>query len=91
MTSGDYYHIVVATPTVLKCAKWNPVAVDGSQRPFGVLLNAVDATSVDASGVAIVRNAEVSANKLIYDATVALSQTYDAHKHMSFNSLIVRY
>lgn len=42
---------------------------DGSETAYGILLNAVDATSADAAGVVIRRYAEVSANALDWAST----------------------
>lgn len=44
---------------------------DGSQTGVAVLLETVDATSADAAGAVISRNAEVNANQLIYPASVS--------------------
>lgn len=53
--------------------KYKPVtiaAVDGSQNAAGILLTSVDATSADAQSVAIVREAIVVQQGLLYGADV---------------------
>lgn len=68
---------VVDSGTVLgkitASGKYKPVtvaAVDGSQNAAAILLDAVDATSADAKGVAIVRDAVVNAQMLKYGTDV---------------------
>jgi hypothetical protein len=66
--AGDAFTINVAA------GKWrsaDPTNADGSNIAKGILIGAVDATSADASGVALVRGpAEVNGNVLVYDAGV---------------------
>jgi hypothetical protein len=67
----------VQTGTVLgkitASGKYKPVtvaAVDGSQNAAGILLTSVDATSADAQSVAIVRDAIVVQQGLLYGGDV---------------------
>jgi hypothetical protein len=45
---------------------YDNAASDGSQTPAGILLAAVDATTVEKAGAAIVRDAEVNAAELVW-------------------------
>ena len=53
-------------------------ATDGSQTVAGILLNAVNATSADTAGVAIVRHAIVAKEGLIWGASVTTQGEKDA-------------
>ena len=58
---------------VTASGKYKPVTVgasDGSQTAAGILLNSVDATSVDAPAVGIIRDAIVVQQGLLYGADV---------------------
>ena len=69
---GDKFTITVGAGS----GKYKPVtmaAVDGSQIAAGILLNAVDATSADAPGVLIAREAIVVYQGLKYGADVTTS------------------
>jgi hypothetical protein len=58
---------------VTSSGKWTSspaTGATGEQVGRGVLLSRVDATSADAAGVAITREAEVNGNLLTYDSTV---------------------
>lgn len=53
--------------------KWkssDPGAADGSEVVAGVLFAAVDATTADTPAVAIVRNAVVNKNIIVFDAAI---------------------
>lgn len=64
---GDGFDITVAVGSK-KMVAHNPSGLDGSQIASAVLYAAVDATSADAAGVAIVRDAEVKKDELTYNA-----------------------
>jgi len=49
-----------------KYAELDPAAVDGSEVAAGVLFDAVDASTADANGVLVARDAEVNAGELVW-------------------------
>lgn len=51
-----------------KYAKYDNAASNGVQAAAGILLDDVDASSADQSGVIIARDAEVNSNELVYDS-----------------------
>lgn len=84
MTSGDYFNIIVARHSG-QVKAWDPTAVDGTQDPYGVLYDAVDASSAATSGAAVVRLAEVDTNLLSWATTVTSAQ-----KAMALDLLLSR-
>ncbi|MBB4267725.1 head decoration protein [Roseospira visakhapatnamensis] len=52
-----------------KYAAYDNAATDGTQMAAGVLYGAVDASGADATGVAIVRMAEVATDGLVWGAS----------------------
>lgn len=90
MTAGDYFNIIVAGYTTPTGKAWDPTAVDGSQVAWGVLLAAVDATSADQKGVAIVRNAEIATSALAWKTTVTAAQKAEAYRQLAVANLIAR-
>ncbi len=62
---GDKFTITVAAGSG-KYKEWNPASTDGSQTAAGVLYDAVDASSADADGVIVARDAEVNASELAW-------------------------
>lgn len=74
MTSGDYFNIVVARGSQ-KFVAVTPGTYDGRHIAAGVLHAAVDATSADAAGVALVRGpAIVKEAELAWGASVTTAQ-----------------
>lgn len=65
-------------------------ATDGSQTAIGVLLYDVDATSSDVAAVAIVRQAEVFADRLQWASTVAVGERSPAYVELAAAGVIVR-
>lgn len=68
--ASDAFAITVAGGSG-KYAQWNPAAVDGSQTAAGILFLEKDATSVEKTSLAIVRQAEVNASELVWLSTLA--------------------
>jgi hypothetical protein len=89
MTAGDYYVLIVADGTD-QVDEWDPTAVDGTQHAYGILFDAVDATSAAASGVAIVREAQVNGAELTYASTVTDGQKPIAINQLASAGIIVR-
>lgn len=77
MTSGDYFNIIVATHTG-QVKAWDPTAVDGTQDPYGVMFDAVNASSAAHFGSAIARMAEVDSALLSWATTVTAAQKASA-------------
>lgn len=68
IATGDKWTITVADGSgKVKGIDFN--GVDGSQEAYGVLAEAVDASSGDVVGVAVVRNAIIVADNLVYPVT----------------------
>jgi len=63
---------------------------DGSQTAIGVLLYDTDATSADAAAVAIVRQAEVFAERLVWATTAAVGERAPAYVELAAAGVIVR-
>ncbi len=62
---GDFFVLSVAAGSG-KYVEWNVSSTDGSQNAAGVLFEAVDASSADAPGVLIDRDAEINADEITY-------------------------
>lgn len=72
---GDYFNVAVFNQLGGgKVTAFNPAGVDGSQDPAGILYGAVDASTADASGVLVVRAAEVAEDLLAWGAAVSVGQ-----------------
>lgn len=68
--AGDGFTITVAAGSGKRKASPNAAQADGSEVVTGILLFDVDASSADAKGVEIYRDAIVSIAGLVYEATV---------------------
>ena len=90
MTLGDYFLIIVAGYSAPQAKAWDPLAVDGTNEAWGVLLAAVDATSAAQAGVAIVRNAEIATSALAWKTTVTAAQKTQAYRQLAAANLIAR-
>lgn len=78
--AGDGFNITV-TGGSYKWKEYDASLTDGAQFAAGVLLNAVDASAADTKGVAIVRQAIVGKDKLVWKAGTTADQkqaAYDA-------------
>lgn len=89
MTAGDYYKLIVANGTG-QVEAWDPDATDGTQDAYGILFGSVDATSAATDGVAIVRDAEVSAELLQYAASVTAGQKPTAIRRLAAANVLAR-
>lgn len=68
--AGDFFLITVSQLTV----KWGAQDVGvttGFENAAGIAYGAIDATSADTAGCAVVRDAEVNGNDLTYDASIS--------------------
>lgn len=86
---GDYFHVVVAQGSG-KVVAWQPTAVDGSEDPYGILFDNVDASLADAAGVAVVREAEVNTDELIWRSTVIAAQQAAALSRLRLAGIAAR-
>jgi Bacteriophage lambda head decoration protein D len=68
----------------------DPAAVDGSEVAAGVLYDAVDASTADAEGVAIVRLAEVNAAELVWPAGITGPEQTTAVGELAALTIIAR-
>lgn len=66
---GDGFDITVAAGSG-KLAYYSPVAVNGCAMPYGILLDARDASAADAAGVVVTGEAEIVALNLTWGAAV---------------------
>lgn len=91
MTINDYYNIVVANQSAVT-GYYNlcdPTAVDGTQNPAAVLVQAADASSTTATGLALVRLGEVKTGKLAWKTTVTAAQKAALLNKLAIDKLIV--
>ncbi len=86
---GNYFNIIVAGHSNQVTA-FSPLAVDGSQNPCGILMDAVDASLAAKAGTAIVRFAEIETAKLAWAATVTAAQQAAALTQLKAIGLIAR-
>lgn len=91
MTAGDYYNIVVANQSAVTgyYYAYDPTAVDGTQDPCAVLVEAASAASTAAAANALVRLGEVKSTDLTWKANVTSAQKAAAAKQLIANSMIV--
>lgn len=91
MTINDYYNIVVANQSAVT-GYYNlcdPTAVDGTQNPAAVLVQAADASSTTATGLALVRLGEVKTGNLAWKTTVTAAQKAALLNKLAIDKLIV--
>lgn len=87
--AGDAFTVAVTGGTY-KVKEYDPADADGGQRPYGVLLSAVNATSADKAGVAVVRDAEVRSGDLSWFSGASATQKETAQDVLAAAGLIVR-
>lgn len=90
MTSGDYFIIVVARGSE-KVVAYTPGTYDGRHVPYGVLFDAVNATSADTVGAATVRGpAVIRSSDLTWGASVTAAQKADALRALAAAGIVSR-
>jgi len=87
---GNYFNVIVAGYAAPQAKLWDPAAVDGTQEAWGLLVDACNAASAAQDAVVIVRQAEVSAAKLAWKATVTAAQKPEAYRQLAAAGVIVR-
>jgi len=87
----DYFNIIVANQSAVTgyYYAYDPTAVDGTQDPCAVLVEAAAAASTAASANALVRLGEVKSADLTWKANVTAAQKAAAAKQLLANSMIV--
>lgn len=84
---GDVFTFTVAAG---KAKAWSASATDGSSEVYGILWDDVDASTADANGVAIVRDAEVNGAELVFASGTAIGAQQDAKAALTALGVIVR-
>ncbi len=87
--AGDSFDIVVAEGSG-KYKELDPAATDGSDVAAGILYDALDASSADAAGVGIVRNAEVNAAELVWKTGMTAGEIATATEGLAALEIIAR-
>jgi hypothetical protein len=87
--AGDAFTIAVSAGTY-KVKEYDPTDADGGHRPSGVLFQAVNATSADQAGVALVRQAELRADALVWFSGATTAQKNVAIDALATLGVIVR-
>jgi hypothetical protein len=88
---ADYFNIIVANQSAVTgyYYSYDPTAVDGTQEPCAVLVEAAAAASTAAAANALVRLGEVKSADLTWKANVTAAQKAAAAKQLLANSMIV--
>lgn len=88
---GDAFNILVHnTLSGGKVVAWDPTAVDGRDDVAGVLLDNVDATSSDLTGVIIARDATVMKSSLEWAAAITAAQKESAYRDLGALGIVAR-
>ncbi len=74
---GDKFTIAVVAGS-LKAVELDPDAVDGSQKAYGIMVLAVDASSADQAGAAVVREAIIDPDSLVWPDDITADQKAQA-------------
>lgn len=88
---GDYFNIIVANQASVtgRYFAYDPTAVDGTQDPCAVLVEAAAAASTAVAANALVRLGEVKSADLTWKANVSAAQKVAAARQLLANSMIV--
>lgn len=91
MTAGDYYNIVVANQSAVTGYFYlcDPTAVDGTQNPDAILVQAADASSSTATALALVRLGEVKTTNLTWKTGISAAQKTALLNQLKTTKLIV--
>ena len=91
MTAGDYYNIVVANQSAVTglYSLCDPTAVDGTQNPAAVLVQAADASSTTATALALVRLGEIKTTNLTWKTGISAAQKTALLNQLKTTKLIV--
>jgi len=88
---GDHFEVFVYNKTTKKVVAWDatPTAYDGRHIPAGILYAAVDASTADAAGVLVARDAEVDADALSWITGTTAAEKANALQRMAAELRIV--
>ena len=91
MTAGDYFNIVVANQSAVTGYFYlcDPSAVDGTQNPDAVLVQAADASSTTATALALVRLGEIKTTNLTWKTGISAAQKTALLNQLKTTKLIV--
>lgn len=87
--AGDRFTVTVAAGSG-KYKEYNPAGTDGSQTAVALSFGAVDASAADASGVVVVRHAEVNAAELVWFADATDEQKTVGLAQLALQTIIAR-
>lgn len=68
----------------------NPSASDGTQNAFGVLIQDVDATLIDKTGIVIARHAVLADKAIVWPAGITAPQKAAAIAQMEVKGVLIR-
>jgi len=87
--AGDYFNIVVGAGSG-KVKEINFSGVDGSQKAYGFVIAAYDASAGDVEGVAIVRDALIDEDNLAWPSTATTAQIATAMVQLAARGILTR-
>lgn len=88
---GDAFNICVFNElNGGKVVAWDPTAVDGRQKAWGVLYDAVNATDADTTGVIVSRDATVMKSALQWAAAITAAQKESAYLDLATRGVMAR-
>ncbi len=73
-----------------KVVEWDPLTFDGRHKAIGLLYADVDASSADAAGVIVTRDAAVMKGSLIWAAAITTSQKESAYLDLASRGIVAR-
>lgn len=73
-----------------KYAEFDPDAADGTENAAGILTTDIDASAADKEGVAIVRDAMIVAEELVWEGTVTAGEKTAALAELKALGIIAR-
>lgn len=73
-----------------KVVEWDPTTFDGRHQAIGLLYADVDASSADAAGVIITRDASVIKSSLIWAAAITTGQKESAYLDLASRGIVAR-
>ncbi|WP_305908475.1 head decoration protein [Methylomarinum sp. Ch1-1] len=85
---GDRFTITVAE--IDQYAEHDPDGVDGREVAAGILFDAVDASAADQSGVALVRDAEINSNEIVWKTGISADAKTTGIEAMNDDGIILR-
>ena len=87
--AGDTFTITV-TVTGETYAEYNPAGTNGSENVAGILFDAVDASTAEADGVALVRDCEFHADEVTWKTGMTVGEIADATAELKKLGILAR-